>query len=493
MASLLPAKSAEYSKLLSNPGKRAGIPDAYLKSLSPSLYAKRQNNTAMAKRTTLENKAYNPMASLSGSEIGNLARLLAGTELDPQISALKNDRKLAIANDAKLGERIGGYYSQLSGALAQSHEVAQGAQADLAKNLAANTKNTLDSMDQGQAQTQKFVADDAALRGSDYSAGMGAQLAADFQKQRQAVQTTMAANDAASNVAGAGWAGLASLMQGVGAMRGADAQTQAANAGANRENKIQSDITATESKRGGIIADKVQALRGTEFEKAVTKETLNIKGQAADTAANKAAFDAKYKTAKLKADSEYRQSTLDLRKLQQQQAHGDRSAALNQRIKEAQARNRQAAQRLDIAQGNLDVARQRANQAGSKIPTAKDVKGQWLPPVAAAHAISDFHRALASPTLAKMKKDGLTRPEMADKLITSSPMDPALVSAVLDMTFNKPPHLSPTTVAKLHRAKIQVSGLGVPVRTVKPTPKVNIKPRYGSSGPAGGDPAGRYK
>jgi hypothetical protein len=82
-----------------------------------------------------------------------------------------------------------------------------------------------------------------------------------------------------------------------------------------------------------------------------------------------------------------------------------------------------------------------------------------------------------------------TRQEAADAIQTSDKwgkLDPSLISAALDMVYNG--HISPGTAAKLHRSKVKVSGLGVPVRK----PGVQIHKRSGSTGPAGGDPAGRF-
>lgn len=480
---------SSYRSRLTDPGKRSTIPDAYLKRLNPGLYQKRLTN----RRITQENATtYNPMAMLSGDSLRKTAALFASQQYDPQIQSAESDRKLAIKNDAVLAERIAGYYKDANSALATAHENAQGAQGKLAADLAASHSQLNQSMQTDQANAQKFAQDDQALRGTGMDAGLSQRLTADFQRQQQGVQANAQAQENAGNVAGAGWAGLASMMQGAGAIRGADAMSQVANMSANRETKLGQDVAALKGEKGAAQVKFTQDLRGSEFEKSVTASTLDIKQQTADTAAAKASFDAKYKTNKLKADQRYRADELALRRLTQQQAHGDRSAALNARIRDARARLKISAGNLDVAQKRLDLARQKqagTDTAGNPLPTAKETKGQWLPPVAAAHAISDFHRTLASPTLAKWKKDGLTRPEIADKITEVSDIDPALVSAVLDMMFDH--HISNGTAAKLHRAKIKVSGLGVPSA---PRKGVVIKNRntQGTTNKAGGDPTGRF-
>lgn len=478
-----------YRSRLTDPGKRSTIPDAALKQLSPGLFQKRLTN----RRVKQENATtYNPMALLSGDSLRKTAMLLASQQYDPQIQSAESERRLAIKNDAVLAERISGYYKDANAALATAHENAQGAQDKLAQSLAASHSQLNQSMQADQANAQQFAQQDQALRGTGMDAGLSQRLTADFQRQQVGVQANAQAQENAGNVAGAGWAGLASMMQGAGAIRSADAQSQVANMSANREAKLGQEVTALKGEKGAALVKTTQDLRSSEFEKSITASTLNIKQQSADTAAAKASFDAKYKTNKLKADQRYRADELELRRLTQQQAHGDRSAALNARIRDARARLKISAGNLDVAQKRLDLARQKqagTDAAGNPLPTAKETKGQWLPPVAAAHAISDFHRTLDSPTLKKWKNSGMTRPEIADKIAETSDLDPALVSAVLDMTFDH--HISNGTAAKLHRAKIKVSGLGVPSA---PRTGVVIKKRntQGTKNKAGGDPAGRF-
>lgn len=488
MASALdPNKLAGYRKLLTDPGKRSTIPNAYLQRLNPGLFQKRQTNARIKQENAT---TYNPMAMLSGDSLRRTAALLTNQEFDPQIKSAQEERKLIIANDAKLAERISGYYSQANSALATAHEVAQGAQGKLTESLAANRQFLSQGMAADQQSSQDFVGQDQALRGTGMDAGMSQRLTADFQQQRAGVEAVAAAQQNVGNVAGAGWAGLSAMMMGAGAMRGADAQTQAQTMGINREAKATADIAGLQAQKGSAFTKNTQSLRASEFEKAITSETLNIKGQQADTAASKVAFDAKYKTAKLKADREYRRASLDLRELTAQLAHGDRSANLQQRIKEARSRQTNAAKNLDLAQQRLDLARNKE----TRLATPGETKGQWLPPVAQAHAISDFHRLQGDPTLRKMKKDGKTRQEAADAILSSDKwgkLDPALVTAALDMVWVG--HISNGTAAKLHRSKIKVSGLGVPGAPAGPKVKIKNRNTQGTSGKAGGDPAGRYK
>lgn len=478
MTSIIPGKTATYRGRLSNPGRRSTIPDAYLKILSPHLYAARQKNTADAKRTATNNKLYDPTQQLSGSEIYSLAKSEANSAYDPAINSALQDRKAAIANDAALGERLAGYGAMQSKYLADAHEAAQTGATQLAGQLAATRTSTLDSLDADQAKDQQFVKDDAATRGADVTQGMSARLAADFSQQRQGVATNLAAQENAGNSAANGWSGLISMMQGAQAMRNQDTQVQTANAGASRELSLTQGIQDLQAKKADARVQGVQTLRQSEFEKGAAIQTLGIKQQDANTAQNKAAFDAKFKVAKLKADQDYRRSEHELHVLTQQQAHGDRSAGLRQRINDAAAKNRQAARRLDIAQGNLDNARARTGIEKTKLATADTTKGQWLPPVAQAHAISDFHRLAADPALRKLRTDGKSRKEAADSISTSDKwgkLDPALISAALDIRYTG--HISPATAVKLHRAKIKVAGLGVPVRNPGTIPNPTKLPK----------------
>lgn len=490
MSPLIPGRLSEYRGRLSNPGRRSTIPNEYLKQLSPKLYQTRLTNRVNTQRTATNNKLYDPARLLSGSEIYSLAKAQASSAYDPAINSAITDRKTAIANDAVLAERIAGYNQMASSALATAHEQAQGGAKDLAEKLAVTRTGTLGAISQDQSNAQAFAASDAQLRGTDVTEGLSARLANDFQQQRAGIASNLVAQENAGNTSAQGWAGLIGMMQGAQQMQGVDTLAQTRNASAQREYSLAQGITDLQGKKGAAQTDQINALRQSEFEKGAAIQTLGIKQQGADTAAAKASFDAKYKAAKFKADQEYRSAEHDLHVLTQQQAHGDRTAGLNQRIKEARTRQREAARRLDIAQGNLDNARQRTGIAAGKLPSAASTKGQWLPPVAQAHAISDFHRLQGDPALRKMRKDGKSRQEAADAISSSDKwgkLDPALISAALDMAYVG--HISPATAAKLHRAKVRVSGLGVPVRKI---PKVQIHNRLPSTGPAGGDPAGRY-
>jgi hypothetical protein len=491
MSPLVPSQLAAYKGRLGNPGQRATIPDAYLQKLAPALYQRRLSNVQNKQRTTQENKAYDPMALLNGSQIAGLARLLSGGEFDPQITAAQDERKLTIANYAALGERLAGYHKMQAGALATAHEQAQTGADALATKLADTTKNTLGSLDAGAEKSQQFARDDAALRGGDVSGGMAERLTADFQKQRAGVASNLSAQEDAGNVAGQGWAGLVGMMQGAEAIRGEDAQSQVGIMGANATSKIDTTITGLRAQKGVQTVKNITDLRKSEFEKQVTAQTLTLKGQAADAAAKKTTWDQKYKDKVFDATQKYRQAAIDLRTLTQQQAHGDRTDALNQRIKDAQTKNDQAKQRLDIAQGNLDVARQRLTQSNKP----GEVKGQWLPPVSMAHAISDFHRLQGDPILRKMKQDGKTRQEAADAILGSKKwghIDASLISAALDMVYGTG-RISVGTAQRLRDAKIQAEKLGVPINTPPKKQGVKLNNRSGSSGTAGGDPTGRYK
>lgn len=468
MTSIIPGRTAEYRKRLSNPGQRSTIPNEYLKILSPQLYAARQKNATDARRTATNDKLYDPTRALSGSEIYSLAKAQASSAYDPAIASATQDRKLAIVNDAALAERVAGYGAIQSKALADAHEAAQTGATQLAGQLAGTRTSTLGDLDTDQAKNQQFVKDEAQQRGGDVTAGMSSRLASDFAQQRQGVATQLAAQEDTGNQGAQGWAGLISMMQGAQGMRNVDNQAQIGNANAAREYSLGQGITDLVAKKGAAQTDNISTIRQSEFEKGAAIQTLGIKQQAANTSAQKAAFDAKFKVAKLKADQAYRQSEHDLHVLTQQQAHGDRSAGLKQRIREATTRNRENARRLDIAQGNLDNARERTGIAETQLATADTTKGQWLPPVAQAHAISDFHRLQGDPALKKLKSDGKSRQEAADAISSSDKwgkLDPALISAALDIRYNG--HISPTTAVKLHRAKIKVSGLGVPVRNPK--------------------------
>lgn len=487
--SIIPGRLSEYRKRLSDPGRRSTIPNAYLQKLNPQLYAKRQANVADAKRTARNDVLYDPVRQLTGSQIYSLSKAQASSQYDPAINNAVADRKLAIANDAALAERVAGYNQMASSALATAHEQAQSGASDLASKLAGTTSSLISQLGNDQGKDQQFAQSDAELRGAGNSAGMSERLAADFAQQRQGIAANAAAQETAGNVQAQGWTGLLGMMQGAQAIQGADNLAQIGNASRVREDKLGRDITGLQGEKGAAIVENTNKLRSSEFDKAAAIQTLDIKGQTAATAASKAAFDVKFKTAKLKADQAYRQVEHDLHVLTQKQAHGDRSASLTQRIKEATARQTQAARRLDIAQGQLDNARRKTGDAEAKLPTADEVKGQWLPPVAQAHAISDFHRLQSDPALRKMKQDGKSRQEAGDAILTSDKwgkLDPSLISAALDMVYNG--HISPGTAAKLHRSKVKVSGLGVPVRK----PGVQIHKRNGSTGPAGGDPAGRF-
>lgn len=477
---LVPGKLSTYRGRLSNPGQRSTIPDAYLKALSPKLYQTRLTNKTNATRTATNDKLYDPTRALSGSEIYSLAKAQVSAAYDPAINSAITDRKTAIANDAALAERVAGYQQMASGALASAHEAAQGGAKDLAAQLAATHGGLLASLDKDQANSQAGVASDTALRGADVTQGLSARLASDFQQQRAGVAANAAAQENAGNAGAQGWAGLIGMMQGAQAIRGADSAAQIGAANAGREYSLTQGIQDLRAKKGEAQTTQINSLRQSEFEKGAAIETLGIKQQTADTATSKAAFDAKYKTAVLKANNSFKEASQELNELKQRQAHGDRSAALNEKIKEANAREKSTARQLDIAQGNLDNARERTGIDAAKLPSAEDTKGQWLPPVAQAHAISDFHRLQSDPTLRKMRKDGKTRQEAADAITTSDKwgkLDPALITAALDMVYVG--HLSPGTAAKLHRAKVKVSGLGVPVRhpSTKKTMDVSgIKP-----------------
>jgi len=284
---LAPDRLAIYKGRLSNPGRRSTIPDPYLRALSPGLFAKRQQNRKVTAAN--RNPAYNPTALLSGNALKNLIHTLAGLELNPQIAAGKQELGLAKANDQALLGRIGGYNQNLANTLAGVTSTARSGEAQLASELGANRQSTLGILQQNRTADQQLEGADTALRGAGLSGGMDQRLAGDYVRQQAGVATGLGAQTNQSLVQAGGWSGLATIMQGAAAMRGADVLSQAATGGANREAGISQKISGLQAQRGPLEAKYLQQTRQSEFEKAATAQTLGIKTQQANTAATKAA------------------------------------------------------------------------------------------------------------------------------------------------------------------------------------------------------------
>jgi hypothetical protein len=246
---IIPGRLSEYRKRLSDPGRRSTIPNAYLQKLNPQLYAKRQANVADAKRTARNDVLYDPVRQLTGSQIYSLSKAQASSQYDPAINNAIQDRRLAIANDAALAERVAGYNQMASSALATAHEQAQSGASDLAAKLAGTNSSLMTQLGNDQGRDQQFAQDDAALRGAQNSPGMSERLAADFKQQRQGIAANAAAQETAGNVQAQGWAGLLGMMQGAQAMQGADNLTQIRNASAVREDKLGRDITGLRARK----------------------------------------------------------------------------------------------------------------------------------------------------------------------------------------------------------------------------------------------------
>jgi hypothetical protein len=507
---IIPGRLSEYRKRLSDPGRRSTIPNAYLQKLNPQLYAKRQANVADAKRTARNDVLYDPVRQLTGSQIYSLSKAQASSQYDPAINNAIQDRRLAIANDAALAERVAGYNQMASSALATAHEQAQSGASDLAAKLAGTNSSLMTQLGNDQGRDQQFAQDDAALRGAQNSPGMSERLAADFQQQRQGIAANAAAQETAGNVQAQGWAGLLGMMQGAQAMQGADNLAQIRNASAVREDKLGRDITGLQGEKGAAIVENTNKLRSSEFDKAAAIQTLNIKTTEANTKASAPGPESTYdkETARWAAKlgltphqfmvlgPNGRAKRIDAYNLKQhpKKAGSSKNDQLYTSgpfagLTASQITGMPDSKRQEKIDQYNSIVHPGKSGTKTKTATADEVKGQWLPPVAQAHAISDFHRLQGDPALRKMKQDGKTRQEAADAIQTSDKwgkLDPSLISAALDMVYNG--HISPGTAAKLHRSKVKVSGLGVPVRK----PGVQIHKRSGSTGPAGGDPAGRF-
>jgi hypothetical protein len=488
MASIIPGRLAEYRKRLSDPGRRSTIPNAYLQRLDPSLYAKRQTNTANAKRTALNNERYDPLRQLSGSDIYSLAKNLSSLQYDPQITEATRQRDLAIANDNALLSRISGYNQMASSALATAHEQAQTGATQLAQQLAGTRSSTLGAVDQTITGAQQFAADDAELRGSQNTAGMGQRLTQDFLQQRAGIASNLAAQENAGNTQAQGFAGLLSMMQGAQAIQGQDNLARISIGNANREAGLSADITKLVGAKGSAQAEALTNLRSSEFEKAATVQGLNLKGAAQDLQAKKQAADQAYKQATFKANQSYRAATLELRKLVAQQAHGDRSAALRQRIREATARQKDAAGRLTLAQNReARLAEQAGKTAksdtvnGIKLRTplqqsdfstkVQHVANGIVPALKSGKGIENPNYDPKKPKgagnpqwLIPPRKGGYNRHQAAD-ILKKQPNAPEelIITAALDAAYDH--HLSPATVAALHNAGIAVKNLPYKTRS----------------------------
>lgn len=513
MAGLIPGRTAEYRKRLTDPNKRKTIPDEYLKALNPALYSKRRDN----QRIVRNNALYDPTRLLTGSEIYSTAKAQASGAYDPLINDATTQRRLAIANDTALAQRVAGYNQMAGDAVSASLKAAQSGQAQLATTLANTHSAATASMDQGQRDSQQFATDDAALRGSDVTAGLSQRLASDFQQQRAGIQANMAAQENAGNAAGAGWTGLIGMMQGAQAMRGADTNTQIATGNANREAGLQQDINKLKTAKltdpqTGLEANLTR-LRQSEFEKGAAMQTLNIKGQTADTAAAKAAADITGKettydkeTAKwaakigltpsqfMKLGPTGRQQRIDAYNRKQRTPKGaakdgklyTSGAFAGYTDKEVAAMSQ--GKRQDVVTGyNKLVHPGKApkdataavggikqqtplEQSHASSQVQHTVKG-ILPDLKSGKGIENPGYDPKKPKgagnkefLVDPKKGGYSRSQAA-AIIMRDPKSPspALVSAALDMAYLIPPHISAGTAAKLHREGLSVAALGLPV------------------------------
>jgi hypothetical protein len=446
--SLVPGRTAEYRKRLNDPGKRSTIPDAYLRALSPALFSRRQQNQ---RNTYNLNTLYNPSVMLSGPSLKNAASSLAGLEINPQEAEIRRQQALTRANYDALGSRVSGYNKLLTDALGASATQAHQTQANVATGLADAHSAALGSVDQTFQNSQNLLNQDSALRGGgQINDATSQRLATEFQQQRQSVDAQMQANQNQGNAVGQGFANLADLMKGVGALRAADAQTQAANAGANAQAELTGKMTDLEAQRGGLIAKNTQDLRQSQFENSVTAQTLGIKQQDATTAAARAAQDAQnkqldrgIKRQQLRDQENWHSAQNQLREDLARLSHGDRSASLQEQIKHDRAMEQNARDRLNKT-------------------TRKDKSPYtFLPEVTHAREVNLFNQLKGSGALADMIRKGKSRQEIAQTLLASRTYggSPAIISAALDAAMTN--HLSDATVRKLHDAGIRVGKLGV--------------------------------
>lgn len=481
---LNPGKLQSYKPLLSNPGRRATIPDAYLRTLSPALYAKRVSNrktaathqAAPARQTA--NQTYDPTRLLSGSEILKLAKSLAGLQLNPQIAAGKQELGLAHANDETLVSRIAGYNKGLDTSLEAATSQAAGAEKQLAGDLAANKSSTMNTLNANRANDQQLVGADAALRGTGLEGGMGERLASDFARQQAGVAATLGAQTNASLVQAGGWTGLMGIMRGAAAMRGADNLRQAATSGVNREAGISQKITGLESQRAPLVASNVQDLRSKEFEKEVVAQQLGIKQQTADTAAANAAKvpETTYSKEVSKWAAKLGLTPHEFMKLgptkRAQAIKQYNAAGKGKGGKTPEQINREGAAREAASHGysyhewiNLSPA-QRQSIAQGKTPGK--TKSPYLPPLQQAHATSDADRIASDPVTLDAKKKGIGYNQARQTIIGAKKyqhVDSAIINAALDKVYLG--YLTPGTVKRLKAHRIQVGrlakALGIPI------------------------------
>lgn len=449
---LIPGRTSAYRKRLNDPGRRSTIPDAYLKALSPALFARRQaNQKAAYNDATL----YNPTALLSGKSLRTAASTLAGLEIDPQIAAAQQDSKLTGANYAALQQRIGGYNKLMTDELGKAASTAISSRDSLAQQLAQTRTDTGTDIGATFDKSKDFLAEDTRLRGSGLNDATAQRLTTEFQQQRFSADQQQQANQAAGNIAGQGWAGLATLMQGVGAMRGADTLGQAATAGVNAQSKIQQQISGLQGQRGALTAKNTQDLRQSQFENQVTATTLGIKQQDANTAEAKATQDAKDKQAdrsikrqQVKDQEAWHGAQDQLRRDLASQAHGDKSDSLKERIRHDRSMEQAARARINATAKGKEKS-----------------KYTWLPDTAHAKQVGYFDQV--KNFVAHNKGQG--RAKNAQVLLNAKSIkelkaqygdvSPAIISAALDAEYLG--RLSSGTVKKLHDAGIRVDKLGI--------------------------------
>lgn len=499
MAEFIPAVYKRYLKT-GDPGLRSKVPSRFL---SPSQRIAR----GVAQRRKAEDASlYNPLAMLTPEQIRTSVSSLTNAELNPQLGALNRESAVDTAQGKALSERAGGYFNQLQAAMPGMQQAQRDASGTLASRIAdagtaANTSitNAYDHTAANQAQSD-------AIRGTGLDADTSQRLAKEYKDQiaMSAQQTVINQGQAAAS--NAGWEGIVNTAATVLPAQAADAQTQLATQLANQQFEIAGKRADVESTRGGIANKYLLGLRDSEFEKAATSQTLNLKSDAQNVAQQNA--DAHTQSVANSGNKPIQSGPFaglrarDVNKMTSQQRDArvtrfnkvthPKAASDDSKIYTSgpfAGMSHQQVQQLssDGRQGKVDDYNHLTHPGTPK----KGEKPTWLTPNEQNKATvigHHFVQEIKQGKFVNQKDDSksvdnskMDRHELAAWLESNSGMDSAMISAVLDVTKNPGGHLSQYTIDKLHaahyRAKDIAKSFGV--KTAR---------QFGRSGPGGTTP-----
>lgn len=255
---------------LRDPGQRSKLP---MSALPLAMQRERRQNQRVARENA--DPLLDPTQVLTGHNLAHAARQIAGTELDPQISALDRQSVNTRLQQQGLQDRVASYYRGLSEQEANRHQQMQNLAAMTSKAVAGVGAQTRQDFDTQQQAADTARTSDASSRGQGLQGGN--QAAEELAAARQRAGALQGAAETAAAQQGANWTALSDTIGQALQLRGAETQGRLRTGEANALQEIEGKRADLEGQRGGLTAKTLQDLREKGFEDLATEKGLGLK------------------------------------------------------------------------------------------------------------------------------------------------------------------------------------------------------------------------